>query len=107
MAFFAGVAGLCVAVACLSRMHGDTCVEIYVADWCPHCRAIAEEIGKLVSDADGYSVVVYEDGTAEATKMQSKRGVTSFPTIILRKGSDTQVYTGPRTFESIKAAALA
>lgn len=112
MSFFVGIAGItgvCVAGACLDQLmqaDAEACIEVYVADWCPHCVAIKEEIAKLVHDTEGYCVRVYNDGTDEATKMQEKRGVTSFPTIIFTKGAETRVYKGARVYESIKRAAL-
>jgi thiol-disulfide isomerase/thioredoxin len=106
----AGAAGMCVAGACLlglSKSKTERTIEVFVADWCPHCRKIKGELLKLINDSNGYTVKVYTEGTPEAKTMEEKRDVKSFPTIIFTHGGKIHTYTGPRFFESIRDAALA
>lgn len=77
---------------------------IFVADWCPYCRAVKSAIFEL---ADKYyhnnNIVLIEDTSEEYKEFGAKLNATAFPAFIIANENNEEVarFEGERTFQHI------
>ena len=80
-----------------------TKVDIYYADWCPHCavfkNAATWDVLQKTLMKKGIEVNKYEDGQNHDEIVA--QGITGFPTIYVTKDGKRAEYIGPKTGEDI------
>jgi thiol-disulfide isomerase/thioredoxin len=78
-------------------------VDFIYADWCGHCTNFKPEWKKFEQSCKGKNITTSALNVDDETNKAyiSKNQVSSFPTIIIFKGSDKTEYKGERTSDEL------
>lgn len=77
---------------------------LYYAPWCGHCKRLMPEWEKVEKAHQGDAKVkVTKVNCDKEPEKAKKEGVQAFPTIILYKNGEKQVYQESRTAQAIEA----
>jgi thiol-disulfide isomerase/thioredoxin len=77
---------------------------IFVADWCPYCRAAKPGIFELVDKYyNNNNIVLIEDTSEEYQESATRLNVQAFPAFVIEdeEGKEVTRFEGERTFEHL------
>jgi protein disulfide-isomerase-like protein len=82
---------------------GKRTIILYYVPWCGHCKNMMPEWQKLEQQhTDDPNVSVKKINCDEEPEKAQRDGVERFPTIILYKGQEKEIYQGKRDTESLE-----
>lgn len=92
--------------------HSVVKLFVFVAEWCGHCRRLAQTLNDLTDAyarsgrSPPFTVYVMEDSDPFTSNVMEKMGVTGFPSIYkILSGGELIPYKGPRDAKGLLAPA--
>lgn len=81
-----------------------TKIELFYANWCPHCVSFHDEWNKLEGMLKGTKIQAAKYEESENPQKMEEEGVKGYPTIKITTAGKSVEYKGDRTAEAIYSA---
>jgi protein disulfide-isomerase A6 len=75
-------------------------VELYYANWCPHCVNFKSDWKKFKKAVDG-KIVCRQYEESENKELMAKKNINGFPTLRIIVDGNMEEYEGPRDFRTL------